>query len=216
MSASQRGAHERHLLRRQDNPLFAEASRQVDAVSLAMARVRDEAERKAFEEQFRLMLEEVAALNSTEESETLLRLKSRLDQAYTLLASLGGDNETYRHALRYLTDTLIMAIRRAASNDAMALAELDQEQVAREQHYRLLSYPLVADLTRTDSPVPAEELVATLLSGALDELEAALWLFEPTLLAQLYRDAATLMATEGMVRGRENLELIRTHLAQTT
>lgn len=216
MSASQRGAHERHLLRRQDNPLFAEASRQVDAVSLVMARVRDEAERKAFEEQFRLMLEEVIALNSTEESETLLRLKSRLDQAYTLLASLGGDNETYRHALRHLTDTLIMAIRRAASNDAMALAELDQEQAAREQHYRLLNYPLVADLTRTDSPVPAEELVATLLSVARDELEAALWLFEPTLLAQLYREAASLMATEGMVRGRENLELMRTHLVQTT
>lgn len=216
MTTHRPGAHERHLLRRQDSPLFPAASRQVDPVALTRARQRDTAERDAFGERFRGLLEEAAGLRPNEDSERLLRLKARLDQAYTLLASLGGDNASYKQALRRLTDILIVAIRRAAASDAVAVAELAQEQAAREQHYRLVEFPLVADLMRPESPIMPDELVATLLSVSCDELEAALWLFGPEELAPLCRDAALLLDTSGVERGRRNLAVMQSHLSSST
>jgi hypothetical protein len=183
---------------------------------LTQVRQRDTAERDAFGERFRGLLEEVAGLSPNEDSERLLRLKAQLDQAYTLLASLGGDNASYKQALRRLTDILIAAIRRAAASDAVAVAELAQEQAAREQHYRLVEFPLVADLMRPESPIMPDELVATLLSVSCDELEAALWLFGPEELAPLCRDAALLLDTSGVERGRRNLAVMQSHLSSST
>jgi hypothetical protein len=183
---------------------------------LALVRQRDSAERDAFGERFRGLLEEAADLSPNEDSERLLRLEARLDRDYTLLASLGGDNASYKQALRRLTDILIAAIRSAAASDAVAVAELAQEQAAREQHYRLVEFPLVADLMRPESPILPEELVATLLSVSSDELEAALWLFGPEELARLCRDAALLLETFGMEYGRRNLAVMQSHLSSST
>lgn len=207
------GAHERHLLRRKDSPLFAPERRVVDAAALAEARRRDQAEREAFEVQFRALLEAAASLKPSEESEVLLGLKARLDQAYTLLASLAGEHEPYRQGLRRLADLLVNAVRRAVANDPLALAELDQEQMAREQHYRLLAFPLVADLSRTDSPLSPEDLPAALLSAPAEELEAALWLFAGDELAAIEHAASALLAGCEAPRGEANLALIRGHLA---
>lgn len=206
------GAHERHFLRRQDNPLFSTASRQVDSADLAVARQRDASELEVFVERFHELLEAAAALKPTEESDILLELKARLDHAYTMLASLGGDNEPFKAALRRLTNIVIGAIRNAAGNDAQALNELDQEQAAREQHYRLMEFSLTADLMRAESPITPAELVATLLSVPREELEAALWLFGPEELRPLCAEAATLLATVATERGQENLALMQLHL----
>lgn len=209
------GAHERHLLRRKDNPLFAPERRVVDAVALAEARRRDQTERDAFERQFRTLLEAAASLKASEESEVLLELKARLDQAYTLLASLAGAHEPYRQGLRRLTDLLVNTVRRAVANDPLALAELDQEQMAREQHYRLLESPLVADLMRSESPVAPEDLAATLLSASAEELGAALWLFAGDELTLIEQAASALLEGNEASQGVANLALIRAHLGKT-
>lgn len=212
MSSPRGGAHERHLKRRQDNPLFPPPIRKVDGTAVKEARRRDVDERTAFDKQFLRLLEESLRLKPNETSEKLLDLKGRLDQAYTLLASLGGEHEPYRQGLRRLTDTLVAAIRRAAGGDPTAVAELAQEQLAREQHYRLLEFPLVADLMRPDSPVASDELVATLLSVQADELEAALWLFDAEQLAAIYREASVLVEAVGTVQAQTNLAVLRVHL----
>lgn len=209
MDISRPGCHERHLLRRRDNPLFPAALRQVDAAQLAAARRRDAAERAEFEQQFRALLEEAAGLKPNEGSEVLLDLKARLDQAYTRLASLGGDTAALKQGLRRLTDSIIAAVQRAAAGDPLAAEELAQEQLARQQHYRLMEAPLAADLMRADMPLSAEELAATLLSAPADELEAALWLFGPEELAVLCREAEELAATTAAAR--DNLARMQAH-----
>lgn len=209
MDISRPGCHERHLLRRRDNPLFPAALRQVDAAQLAAARRRDAAERAEFEQQFRALLGEAAGLKPNEASETLLDLKARLDQAYTRLASLGGDTAALKQGLRRLTDSIIAAVQRAAAGDPLAAEELAQEQLARQQHYRLMEAPLAADLMRADMPLSAEELAATLLSAPADELEAALWLFGPDELAVLCREAEGLAATTAAAR--DNLARMQAH-----
>jgi len=160
------------------------------------------------------LLEEAVQLRPNEESEILLDLKARLDQAYTLLASLGGDTAPYKQGLHRLTATLMAAVQRAAAGDLLAGEELAQEQMARRQHYHLLEYPLVADLMRPDSPVKGEELVATLLSAPRDELDAALWLFAQEELEPLCREARALLTAAGTEQGRENLTAMESYLVR--
>ena len=69
-------------------------------------------------------------------------------------------------------------MRRATASDAVALAEIEQEQAAHKIHLQLLEYPIVADLLRADSPVGEHELLATLLSEADEALHAAMTLFD--------------------------------------
>lgn len=214
MSAFHSGAHERHLLRQKDNRLFSTAQRQVDDEALDQARDRDVREREAFSVRFRGLLEEAASLKASEESDTLLRLKARLDEAYTLLSSLGGDNATFKLGVRRLTETLMAAIRRGAGDDPAALAELEQERLAREEHYRLLEYPLVADLMRPESPIQPEELVATLLSSPIQELEAAVWLFAPSEWIAICQEAEVLLASENTAQGSENLQFMQAQLGR--
>lgn len=213
------GAHQRHLLRRRDNPLFPPALRQVDAAALAAAQMRDSQERESFLAGFRRLLEQASSLKPNEESEVLLELKGRLDEAYTRSASLGGDVAAIKQALVRLTSVIMNAIRQGASQDPLALQELEQEQLARQSHYQLLEQPLAADLMRPDSPVNAEELVPTLLSASSAELEAVLWLFEAGELGMLCREGRGLLvqcqeAGHALPRAWGNLERMEQALAK--
>ncbi len=212
MDALHPGCHQRHLLRRRDNPLFSEELRRVDDALLAQARQRDADEREAFMQRFHALLEEASGLQANEDSETLLGLKARLDQAYTLLASLGGETAPLKQALRRLTDAIVSSIQRAAAGDHLAAEELAQERLAREQHYRLMEHPLAADLMRPDTPIAPGELAATLLSSPREELEAALWLFGAEELASLCREARQLLAAAGSGPAHANLQLMEAQL----
>lgn len=215
------GAHQRHLLRRQDNPLFPAHLRLVDAASLDAARARDAEELQAFAVSFRQLLEQATGLKPNEESEVLLELKGKLDEAYTRCASLGGEVVQLQQAVARLTGVIMTAIRSGAGQDPQALQELEQEQLARESHYRLLEQALVADLMRPDSPIGAEELVPTLLSEDEAGLEAVLWLFEPQALAALCQEGRSLLAQQSagaaepvLARARSNLARLEQALGQ--
>lgn len=172
----QPGPCERHLRRRADNPLFRRSF--VTAADLDAARDADAATAQRFMDDFHALVRDAAALAPNEASENILALKGRLDQAYTRCAALGGEQGRMQEALRRLADVVMRAVAAAAAGDPLAQRELDQEAAAREQNYRLLRFPLVADLMLPDSPIPQDELVPSLLSEPLDAVEAALWLFD--------------------------------------
>ncbi len=209
------GAHERHLLRKRDNPLFASAGATVTAADIIAARQRDAGELAAFVDHFRDLLQAALALKPNEESEVLLQLKGRMDEAYTRCASLGGDTTPFKQGLARITASIMAGIRSGAGDDAQALTELEQEQLARESHYRLLEHALVADLVRPESPIGEDELVPTLLGAAPAELDAALWLFDAPQLAQLCRAGHELLGqmTAVPAAARANLERMERLLA---
>ncbi len=188
-----RGPRERHLARRAGNPLFAAARREVAEAEWRAAREADAAARAEFMTRFQGLVQEAAALSSNEESEVVLALKARLDQAYAEACALGGLDQV-KAGLGRLIDAIMGAVRRGAAGDLRAITELDDEALAREQQMRLLEHPLVADLMLPDSPVPAAELLATLLSADADGLEAALWLFDMEATADLAAEARALLA----------------------
>ncbi len=184
------GRHERHLLRRLQNPLFDAGDLDLDE-----ARRLDRDEAQQFLVELRELVQRAVDLKPNEDSEVILGLKEALDQAYERASALGGDQAGNREAIRQLIIVIMNAVRGAAQGDARAMAELDAEDEARAWHFRLLEEALVPDLLAPDSPIAPDELAATLLSESESAVANALHLFDETQLDILYHEACELLAT---------------------
>jgi hypothetical protein len=163
------GSHERHLLRKVANPLFADVTL-LDDDTLLAAQQRDHEELTAFHTEFRRLLEATTAMSGNVESDVILQLKDRLDQAYELAATVGEDQSQTKDAIRRLLSYIMAAVRQGAGSDFQANQELDQEEAARDAHFTLLESKLVADMLHPHSPIHTDELIPTLLSSSKDEL----------------------------------------------
>jgi hypothetical protein len=188
------GAYERHLRRRWRNPLFPAGRRTVTAADVKHARLQDLEAARAVEKEFRDILDVAAGLDRRADVEALFRLKVRIDLCYAGCSGVPGGAPEMKDALRRLVAAIDRVQRRAAGNDALALAELDEEARAREEHFRLQDMPLVADLTREDPIVEAGELVATLLSEDPGQAAAAFALFDEAQQRQVRDQARFLLA----------------------
>ncbi len=211
------GMHERHLQRKDGSPLFAFPATDYSADEYLSAQQRDNEEIKQFYEEMRRVIQQAIELDPNVESEVVLELRAHLDQLYTRCSAFGSNCDEHKQNIRKLIDIVMKAVWQAASDDPQARKELEQEERARQQHYRLLEYPLVADLLIPNTPIAANELVPTLLIARSDELEAALWLFEPDHLRQLSNDAKTLvenLSSKGIdvMGAKQNMQMIEAHL----
>jgi hypothetical protein len=158
-------------------------------------------------------------LSANVESEVILELRGKLDQLYARCSGFGRGCREHKENIRKLIDLVMKAVWQAAAEDPQARMELEQEEMARQQHYRLLEYPLVADLMRPDTPIESNELIPTLLLAANDELEAVLWMFEPQQLLQICDEAESLLQqrrAEGFAleEAWRKLALMREHLSE--
>ena len=211
------GMYERHLRRKDSNPLFGVPAPQVTPEAYAEARRLDTEEMQRFQSDMRQVIQQAINLEANVESEVVLELRARLDQLYARCSGLGGNCGDHKQAIRRLIDVVMNAVWQAAADDPMARMELEQEELARQQHFCLMEYPLISDLMRPDTPISQDELIPTLLQAGEDELEAVLWMFEPEQLAVLRRDAQALLAERRrqgyeLTAAWENLELIVEHI----
>ena len=209
------GMYERHLLRRDRNPLFGSPDFPPEAY--LEARRQDTEERQQFQSDMRAAIQRAINLEPNVESEVVLELRAHLDQLYTRCSSLGENCIEHKQALRKLIDIVMKAVWQAAADDPQARLELEQEELARQQHFLLLEYPLIADLMRPDTPIAQDELIPTLLQADEDELEAMVWMFETRQLEAIRVQAEALigsLTTEGhaLASAWRNLELIVEHL----
>lgn len=187
------GRRERHLLRKQDNPLFPPAERRITPPQLEEAQRLDHEELERFIGEFRQLVQRAVTLQPNVGSEVVLALKAALDKAYEQAAGLADDQRETQQAIVRLSALVMDAVRKGAGNDPVALGELEQESLARQTHFELLREPLVADLLDPDSPIAPHELAATLLSADESALTAALVLFDDEQRGVLHRDAERLL-----------------------
>jgi hypothetical protein len=211
------GMYERHLLRRDGNPLFCVPVADYSASEVLQARRRDSEELQRFHQEMREVIQQAIELPVNVESEVILELRGRLDQLYARCSGFGSSCREHKESIRKLIDLVMKAVWQAAADDPHARMELEQEEMARQQHYRLLEYSLVADLLRPDTPIESDELVPSLLLAADDELEAVMWVFEPEQLRQICDEAEALLQqrqTEGFAlpEAWERLRFMREHL----
>lgn len=184
------GRHERHYRRRLDSPLFPAGPRRVDDDALLEMQRLDHEELLAFLGELRATVQQAVDLKPNEGSEVVLEIKERLDRLYETSAGLAEDHSDNQAAIRELVEVIMRNVERGAAGDLKALEELAQERAARGVHFALLASPLVADLLHPQSTIGAEELAPTLLSAEEDDLAAALELFDPEQLSELYAAAS--------------------------
>ena len=204
------GAHERHLRRLHDNPLFAPERRRVSERDVLAARRRDQQQLEAFLERFQQTVRRAVELEANVQSDVILELKEELDRCHEEAAGLAGDQDRIKQAVVRLVGTIMQAVRKGAEHDAVALRKLDDEDRARALHYELLEEPLVADLLNPDSVIPETDLVPTLLGSEPAVLEKVLTLFTPEQITVMIRDARPLLEqtpadADTLARARANL-----------
>ncbi len=187
------GKRERHLIRKQDNPLFPEAERTLTEAMLDEAQRLDHEELVTFITEFRALVHEAVKLPTNAESELILSIKERLDQAYEQASRMVDDQQETKEAIGKLVTVIMHAVKKGAGSDKVALQELADEEAARVAHYALLDYPLVADLLDPNSAISGADLAPTLLSSTADALQAACSLFDGTQMAALIETAKQLL-----------------------
>ena len=191
------GRHERHLLRKYDNPLFPEEVRRLTQEQLTQAQRLDHDELVAYIGDLRSLVGEAVALGPHEQSDVILALKERLDKAYETACRLADDQTPNKEAIKKLLDVIMQSVWKGAGNDTLAHQELQQEEIARKIHYELLEYHLVADLLDPESPISKDKLLPSLLSANLDEFKAAVSLFDPSQLEALLTEGERLSGLNG-------------------
>lgn len=187
------GSHERHLLRREQNPLFEQAQTDVNQDTLMESQQQDHDILLQFHRQFQGLLKECVALDENEETDKIMNLKGRLERLYVVACAIADDQSSNLAAIKKLVDTITGTIRSNVGNDTVALDELAQEEQAREMHYTLLKSKLVADLLQEQPVVPIEQLVPTLLSTDNDQLSLVLQIFDPAQLASIIQEGNRLL-----------------------
>ncbi|MCP3669147.1 MAG: hypothetical protein GY814_01660 [Gammaproteobacteria bacterium] len=187
------GRHERHLLRKRDNPLFPETERSISPKALLKVQRLDHEELVEFITGFHTLVQKTVNLKPNEESEVILGIKEQLDMAYEQASVLADDQTETKQAISKLTHIIMNTIRTNATGDALAMNELEQEDAARSAHYALLQFPIVADLLHPESLILEQDLAPTLLSEDTQGLQAAMQLFDPSQLQIICEDASELL-----------------------
>lgn len=191
--SSRPGARERHLKRQYKNPLFAAELQEFDEQRVSGARYMDEKEQDEFLQVFHVLLEKVAELKPNEGSEIMLELKSQLDQSYEQCSGLMGQHQSEKEAIIKLLSVIMASIWQGAEGDLEAEQNLKEEELARNTHFQLLQFPLIADLLRPRSPIAQDQLVATLLSESENAIAAAFQLFDKEHQQLIYQQGQQLL-----------------------
>ncbi len=210
------GPHERHLRRCYSNPLFPASVQTVSNAQLEKARETDELELNHFLRYFRDLVQEAIDLKPEATSEAVLEIKSRLDKCYAHCCALPGEQSEIQAAIHKLIEVITKAVRQGAANDPVALDKLVEEEQARELHYELMQFTLVADLMLPDSPISKDELAPSLLTESTTGLNAALQLFDQTQLAQIYQQAKTLLDQQPATISKQPELVEKMRLIETT
>jgi hypothetical protein len=205
------GRRERHLLRKRNNPLFPETEREISTQALQEAQRLDHEELVDFITEFRQLVHQAITLKPNEESQKILEMKERLDKAYEQACGLADDQTETKDAIRKLVTVIMNAVRKGAGNDQTALDELEQETIARDAHYALLGFPLVADILNPESPIKASELVPSLLSASSEEMKAAMTLFDEAQTSAIASQAGELISKtpDALEEARQRLDEIQ-------
>jgi hypothetical protein len=187
------GRHERHLLRKLDNPLFPRPVIDPADEEILEAQRLDHDELLAYITELRQLVQQAIELKPNEESQVILDLKAELDKSYEQACTMADEQEGNKQAIHQLINVIMRTIRVNATGDSRAEQELNEEEQARALHFTLLEQPIVPDLLDPDTLISEDELVPCLLSESKEGLDAALELFDEEQRAQLVAQAEQLV-----------------------
>lgn len=209
------GAHERHLLRKSNNPLFGNPTFTSD--DHENARLADQNDRAELTFEIQQLAMRCLQLGESTESETILVLKQQLDKLFERSCGLAGDVGDEQTAIQTLLAPIMRAIEKNAATDPKALQKLSDEKITQKMHRQHLKNPLLCDLLRPDTSIGNSELPATLLSEATELMMPVLAFFDDAQLALLVSQGHKLLTNcqlDPDHNAHFNLASIEEHLTQ--
>ncbi len=206
------GRHERHFKRKIQNPLFPRPIDDYSDDDLLEVQRLDHEEIVSFLDSLKKLVQQAINLQSNEESQVVLDLKAELEKLYETACRLGDQQENNKAAIRDLLKVIMATVRSHAGGDAKAEMELQQEELAREQHFAMLEYDLVVDLLDIESLILEDELAAVMLSEDEQPVTAALTLLNEEQRLLLANDAKQIIEQNSLQDDEKlfkRIELIR-------
>jgi len=206
------GRHERHFKRKIDNPLFPRPINEYSDDDLLEVQRLDHEEIVSFLDRLKKLVQQAVSLQANEESQVVLDLKAELEKLYETACRLGDQQDNNKAALRDLLKVIMATVRSHAGGDAKAEIELQQEELARQQHFAMLEHDLVVDLLDTESLILEDELVAVMLSEDEQQVTAALAMLDEEQRLLLAADAVKITEKNNLAddeRLKKRIGLIR-------
>jgi len=193
------GRHERHFKRKIDNPLFPRPLTHYSDDDLLEVQRLDHEEIVSFLDVLKKLVQQAINLQANEESQVVLDLKAELEKLYETACRLGDQQENNKAALRDLLKVIMATVRSHAGGDAKAEMELQQEDLARQQHFSMLEHDLVVDLLDTEGLILEDELAAVMLSEDEQQVSVALTMLDAEQRLLLAADADRLIEKNNLV-----------------
>ena len=190
---SDAGKFERHLLRKQGNLLFPVQEQHVLPAAIEQARHQDQIALQNFIEDFQALVKKAVDLEPNAPSEKVLELKEELDRCFQVSYTLPGDVDEIRKAIQTLVKSIMQAVWKGIGNDEYARQKLQDEEIARDMHFKLQQNPLIADLTDPDSQVQESELIPSLLSETTESLQQVMQIFDAQQTTAIFYEAKTFL-----------------------
>lgn len=196
--SSNPGAHEAHLIRRNNNPYFPESRRKVSHEDLAEAKRKDKEDYISCQQRLEQLGEEIEALSPTTTSGDLLKLRERLDDLILFSLGVGGPAKEIASKVDQIRDAVIADLRSAFSNDDETLKNIEKADTYHKDNTRRFYVPVLAQMLRENSPILKEETIPTILSE------------DPSAIAicinSLPEDSRALIEVEALTMMREALD----------
>ncbi|HQS57926.1 MAG: hypothetical protein B7Y56_05990 [Gallionellales bacterium 35-53-114] len=186
------GPRERHLQRKNNNPLFTSAGA-ITQQDIQLAQQQDQVAMQQFMEQFRELVQRAVSLDKNVESDVVLLLKAQLEQQYAVCSGLAGEPAALQQALRKLIAAISSTLRATSRDDPHALEKLLNDEEHTALHLQLCDHLIVSDLLNPDGIIGSEEQIPALLNEPQDALQAALALYPPERIVVMVGEARLLL-----------------------
>lgn len=183
------GAWERHIIRRHEFPMFFLDQAAPGMRELAQAQLLDKSELAQLETELAQLVSRCTEISESADIDVIRAIKTDLDRCYDSACGMGADLNEQKEALTLLNEVITTAIRRTLrDDDEHARLLLIKQESVRMRHLTRLNYPIVCDLLREVSSIPAQELAAAMLCETDEAFTVALEVLDPHSKRELLAD----------------------------
>jgi len=193
------GCYEYHLRCRYENPLFPTHRRQVNETELEEAQQKDVAENQQFKKQvYDLLPEMQTALAGKQTVNDLLGFHRRI---YDLIERSGEISGNLAEERKILT-RLFVALDEDAKNSVAENDEAAESLKKLREHLhggvQMQVNNFLAQLTRKDTPILAEDVVPRFLSEDIETIEKSLVYFKQSNMLETLKDGVKSIMDSGV------------------
>lgn len=160
------GCFERHLQRRYRNPLFPLERRRIAIADVITARARDEVDLKELELRIKSLFEKASTLPDQASFHEGLILRAEVEKLLFRCAEVGAVAAQAKAVLQRVYDSLAEGMREASPPEGRQ--ELDNAFAHSACLQKMQSNEFIAQLTRSDTPISAAEVIPSLLSESVE------------------------------------------------